>query len=148
MPKIRQPGTFDEACNALGVVHGWDACAAAIERSPSLIKQFADDASPSLPNVAQAVKLDALHVKATGEDPPLITLMREKLAELVGGVKHDHATPAQLVCKLGKEVGDVFAAFNEAMEDGELSAREKAAILRQTADVKKIIAAIERAVKA
>jgi hypothetical protein len=144
MTKIRQPGTFDEACNALKVLYGPDACADAIERSVSLVNQFADDASASLPNVAQAVKLDALHVKATGDAPPLLTLMQEKLAELVGPVDHTPAPLSQRLCDLGKEVGDVYAEATSAQSDGKITSRERAAILKQCQDVEMIIRKIKR----
>lgn len=144
MTKIRQPGTYDEVCNALKVQHGVDVCAEAIERSVSLINQFADDASASLPNVAQAVKLDALHVKATGEAPPLLTLMHEKLHELVGTVEHKAAPLSVRLIDLGKEVGDIFAEVTKATEDGKISSRERTAILGQCQDVKAILRKIER----
>lgn len=147
MTKIRQPGTFDDVCNTLKVLHGLPACADAIEKSQSLISQFADDASASLPNVAQAVKLDALHVKATGEAPPLLTLMQEKLGELVGPVDHKPQPLHQRLCDLGKQVGDVYAATTEALADGKVNARERAAILRECGDVEAVIRKIKRDMK-
>lgn len=145
MTKIRQPDTLADAVHVIAATVGWANTAAAIGKSESLVRQFADPDADPKPNIDQALKLDAAYTARTGEPGPIGLYYAEQSfnpADL-----HKPAPIHQRLCDLGKQVGDVYAAAAEAMADGRLSARERERILRECGDVEAVIRKIKRDVK-
>jgi hypothetical protein len=147
MTKIRQPDSFSDAVHVIAAALTWEGAAAAIGKSVSLVRQFADPDAEAKPNIEQALKLDAAFAAHTGEPGPIGLLYCEQSKEHGNGEAHKPAPIHQRLCDLGKQVGDVYAATTQALEDGKVTSRERAAILRECGDVEQVIRKIKRDMK-
>jgi hypothetical protein len=144
MTKIRQPDSFADAVHVIAATIGFEEAAAAIGKSVSLVRQFADPDADAKPNIEQALRLDAAFAARTGEPGPIGLLYCEQSKEHGNGQDHKPAPIHQRLCDLGKQVGDVYAATAEALADGKVNSRERAAILRECGDVEQVIRKIKR----
>jgi len=143
MQKIRQPDSFAGAVTLICVAIGLPAAAAAVGKSEGLVRQWGDPDVDALPNPEQCLRLDAAYTEATGEPGPIGMIYAEK-AKQPGAEDHKPAPIHQRLCDLGKQVGDVYAATTEALADGKVNSRERAAILRECGDVEQVIRKIKR----
>lgn len=144
LQKIRQPDGFAGAIALIAITVGWDSCAAAVEKSEGLVRQWADPDQDALPSVAQAMKLDALYVASTGKPGPIGALLVEMTK--AGQIVDAKSLPERLIDMHG-EVSDVHNAVREAMADGKVNKRERARILIEIGEAKTALAALERDVK-
>jgi hypothetical protein len=142
MTKIRQPDSFSDAVHVIAAALTWEGAAAAIGKSVSLVRQFADPDAEAKPNIEQALKLDVAYTAHTGEAGPIGLLYAENSHPLPA--THKPQPLHQRLCDLGKQVGDVYAATAAALADGKVNSRERAAILRECGDVEQVIRKIKR----
>lgn len=144
MPKIRQPDSFAGAVNLIAVTIGHDECGKAIGKTDKLIYAMADPDSDSLPNLRQAMELDAAFIAATGEAGPLASVYCDKLRERVGELKHQPLNPLLRLARIGAEVGDVHQAVIEAKADNKITKAERAKIFTEVEDAIKELQKLRR----
>jgi len=144
LQKIRQPDGFPGAISLIAVTVGWDSCAAAVEKSEGLVRQWADPDQDALPSIAQAVKLDALYVASTGKPGPIGALLVDMTR--AGHVNEVKSLPDRLIDMHG-EVSDVHNAVREGMADGKVTKRERAKILTEIGEAMQALRSLERDVK-
>lgn len=144
LQKIRQPDGFPGAISLIAVTVGWDSCAAAVEKSEGLVRQWADPDQDALPSIAQAAKLDALYVASTGKPGPIGALLVEMTK--AGQVDEAKSLPDRLI-EMHGEVSDVHNAVREGMADGKVTKRERAKILTEIDQAMLALRNLQRDVK-
>lgn len=134
MSKVRQPDSFEGAVTLIAATIGFDTCAAAIGKSEGLIRVFTDPDQDTIPNLRQAMELDAAYIAATNEAGPLAAVYCDKLRERVGELKHQPLNPLLRLARIGAEVGDVHQAVIEAKADNKITKAERAKIVGEVND--------------
>lgn len=96
-------------------------CAEVVGRSTSLIRKWADPDHPSVPNVMQALQLDAAYVGTGKGEAPILKLYQELLEDVEQGrdTSRDEIVPSALMVQV--IVGDLSEAIREAIGSGELA---------------------------
>lgn len=135
MTKLREPLSFPDAvtriCGALTPA----AAAAAVGKSKSLLRMWADPDTENLPNVAQAAALDAAYVKGGHGEPPLAAAYGAELLRLDGGICSERREPPQeRLQQVIKELGDVIGAIG-GKRHARLSEAERIKAKREALDL-------------
>ncbi len=126
---------------------GDTACAQAVRRSPSLIRKWSDPDNDTLPNLRQALLLDALYVAKTGKPAPILSLYQSRLAETLS------PAPAAPSLDMLNQLTEVFyllgvaaKRINEEKKGRIWSPNERLSVLSVLADLKAEIGLLEAAV--
>ena len=75
--KLRNPKEFSAAITRVRAALGEEGCARAVGRSDSLVRKWADPDHPAVPNLDQALSLDAAYVAAGHGDAPILGLYQD-----------------------------------------------------------------------
>lgn len=152
--KPRHPKKFASAVTKIRSALGDELCAAAVGRSASLVRKWADPDHSSLPNVEQAVLLDAAYIEHAHKKPPLLDLYTDVMAEYVDADKNQKVRVDILLSTLSVQgiVGDLSEAIREALSpnsDGgrQLTPRERSEILAILDRLDDVVDTIEDAVE-
>ncbi|NNE83642.1 MAG: hypothetical protein HKN28_06695 [Alphaproteobacteria bacterium] len=152
--KPRHPKKFASAVTKIRSALGDDLCAAAVGRSASLVRKWADPDHSSLPNVEQAVLLDTAYIEHEHKKPPLLDLYTDVMAEYVDADKNQKVRVDILLSTLSVQgiVGDLSEAIREALspksEGGrQLTPRERSEILAILERLDDVVDSIEDAVE-
>lgn len=134
--KPRHPKQFASAVTKIRSALGDDRCAEAVGRSASLVRKWADPDHASLPNIEQAMLLDAAYVEHEGKKPPLLDLYTAIVSEYASAGNDQKVRVDILLSTLSVQgiVGDLSEAIREALSasgDGgkALTPRERSSIL-------------------
>jgi hypothetical protein len=152
--KPRHPKKFASAVTKIRSVIGDERCAAAVGRSTSLVRKWADPDHSSLPNVEQAVLLDAAYIEHEHKKPPLLDLYTDVMAEYLSADRNQKVRVDILLSTLSVQgiVGDLSEAIREALspqsEGGrQLTPRERSDILTILDRLDDVVDSIEDAVE-
>jgi hypothetical protein len=152
--KPRHPKKFASAVSKIRSALGDDRCAAAVGRSASLVRKWADPDHSSLPNIEQAVLLDTSYIEHEHKKPPLLDLYTDVMAEYVDADKNQKIRVDILLSTLSVQgiVGDLSEAIREALSphsDGgkQLTPRERSEILTILERLDEAVDTIEDAVE-
>lgn len=131
--KVRHPMTWPGAIARIRGVLGL-AAANAVERTDNRVWQWSDPEGETEPNLSQAVALDAAFVRATGEDPPILTVYRRRLADVVARSPHVADVPSNRLLAVMSEVGELSTDLTQALHDGRLTPNEARKVQKDIAD--------------
>jgi hypothetical protein len=140
--KPRPPGSIADAVTVIKVAVGEEAMAAAVGKSAGLMRAWCDPDDERKPALPQAILLDCLYRRVTGEAPPLLALFKREVErahlEHVGG----SATGRQVdlrasVLLLQGELGDLSRSVTQAHADGDITTSERATIAKDLRDLVK-----------
>lgn len=152
--KVRNPKEFSGAISKIRSAIGDERCAEAVGRTASLIRKWADPDHGSLPNIEQAVLLDAAYVVDQNKKPPLLELYAELIAEHANRGEQEKVRVDILLSTLTVQgiVGDLSEAIREALSpqsDGgkDLTPRERSEILSILERLEEVADSIEDAVE-
>ncbi len=81
--KPRYAKNFARAVSIIRSEISEDDCAAAVGRSNSLIRKWADPDNPAVPNLEQALALDLLYARTVGKKPPILDIYTDKLTDVL-----------------------------------------------------------------
>jgi len=121
--KLRNPKEFSAAVTRIRAALGEDGCARAVGRSDSLVRKWADPDHPAMPNLDQALGLDAAYVAAGHGDAPILGLYQDLIDARINGTEAsiDHIVPAALMVQA--IVGDLSEIVRDciAKDDGAIA---------------------------
>tara|TARA_R110000737_G_scaffold10365_1_gene26029 strand:+ start:187 stop:666 length:480 start_codon:yes stop_codon:yes gene_type:complete len=113
--KLRNPKEFAAAVTRIRSALGEEGCARAVGRSDSLVRKWADPDHPAIPNLDQALSLDAAYVAAGHGDAPIFELYQDQLEDRINGagVLAGEIVPAALMVQ--SIVGDLSEIIRECL---------------------------------
>ena len=136
---VSWPGAVTRIMGALGLAAGQ-----AIGKSDSLIRKFADPDHDAVPNLHQALALDAAFVLATGEEAPILRVYLQRLEDATRGAPHAAVAPHTRLLQVMAETGEIAADLHRALDDGALTANERATLQKDIADAIEKLTAMSR----
>jgi hypothetical protein len=136
---VSWPGAVTRIMGALGL-----AAAQAIGKSDSLIRKFADPDHDAVPNLDQAVALDAAFMAATGDEAPILRVYLLRLEAATAGVPHAAQAPHKRLIRVMAESGEIAADLHRALADGKLTPAERATLQKDIADAIEQLTAMSR----
>lgn len=145
--KPRHPVSWAWACTRIQGALGTSA-GAAIGKSDSLIRKFADPDTDAVPNLDQAVALDAAFALATGEEAPILRVYLQRLEDLTRGAAHAAQAPHARMLRVMAEAGEIAADLHKALADGVVTRAERLAIQKDIADTVEQLNAMTRDLEA
>ncbi len=119
--KLRNPKDFAAPVTVIRKAIGEQECANAVGRSASLVRKWADPDHPAIPNLAQALLLDAAYIANGHGDGPIGKLYGDLLGRslLQSDAGAADVVPAALMVQA--VVGDLSELVRECIRDGALS---------------------------
>jgi hypothetical protein len=145
--KTRTPGTVAEAVTRIAGAVGAEAAGKEIGKSAALVYCWADPDSDHVPNILQAIALDAAYVTAGFGEPPIHSVYRHHMA-MLKRAPHEPVEPMTRYMGLVPEVGDIATTILAALADGRISPNERAAILREIREAEEVLLKLRRDVEA
>lgn len=145
--KPRKPNSFEGAIHRINGALTVEMAADATEKSASLVYAWGDPDNPCLPNLKQALALDAAYVLTTGEPGPVAVVYCELLSELVEEIEHQPADPLARIRDAVKEFGEAIAVYADAPH-GRICARQKSEIQKEIREAREALERMERDVMA
>jgi hypothetical protein len=150
--KPRSNKTFAGAVTKIRSALGDERCAQVVERSPSLIRKWADPDHAAVPNVIQALALDLAYVEANHGKPPILELLADRIGQAMDKEQKVAVNIALAALSVQGVVGNLSEAIVRSLhssnESGEnLTPRERAHILGLIERLEKEIDAIEDTVE-
>lgn len=133
------PGAVTRIMGALGL-----GAAQAIGKSDSLIRKFADPDHDALPNLDQALALDAAFVLATGDEAPILRVYLQLLEDLTRGAAHAAQPPHARLMRVMAEAGEIAGDLHTALADGRVTPNERAKLQKDIADAIEQLSAMSR----
>jgi len=132
MTKLRRPNTVEDAITRiLGVLLPENA-AAICGNAVSHVRAWSDPDKDPSPTLSAAVKLDVAYVRATGEEPPILSVWQLQVREALRGVALPPALePRDRLLRCMTEFGDVSRELHAGLQDGVLSQADCIAVLKQ-----------------
>ena len=133
--KLRNPREFAAAMTRIRSALSEKECAGVVGRSESLVRKWCDPDHPSLPNLMQALLLDAAYVQGGHGKPPLFGLYEELLDIALTDPEADVEQIVPSVLMVQSIVGDLsesvreMVAANELKDGGMVTLRRRTAIL-------------------
>lgn len=132
--KLRTPGTLSAAINDIKTKLSEKTCAEVAERSESLIRKWADPDDPALPNLGQALLLDAAYVRAGFGEPPIQAWYTDRLESIVEENPRDAVNIVLSTLHAQSAIGQIaslVAQFTEdnGEHDSDLSPNERALLM-------------------
>jgi hypothetical protein len=137
--KARLPGSYADAVTRIMGALTPEGAAKAVGKTPGLVRGWSDPDSDSLPSIAQAEKLDAAYVAATGEAGPLGALLRQRTRRGLRRAAHVALDPHARLSEIVAEVGEIGLDLTKALRDRHLSPNEIARLAKDARDAKKAI---------
>lgn len=114
--KPRRIHSYEDAVTRIMGALTAERCGEVIGKSESLIRKAADPDTDFQLSIAQAEALDRAYIEATGDEPPILTAMRERLSG-TAGPGHNAADPLQRLASVTAEVGEVARLVEHALAD-------------------------------
>ena len=97
-------------------------CAEIVGRSQSLVRKWSNPAHRSLPNLAQAIALDAAFVAHGHGEPPILDVYRRQLDTLDARGTADHIDLREAMLSMTGLVGELSIAISEISRSAEPAA--------------------------
>ena len=150
--KLRKPGTLPAAITLIKSKLTEEVCAEIVQRSPSLIRKWADPDDPALPNLRQGLQLDAAYIRAGLGEPPVQAWYASRLERLVAERPDEALDIVLAALDLQAALGELSGVIADMRSDdeidgGTLSDNERAILLGLVAkvdeDVKEIQESLE-----
>lgn len=138
MMKPRDPSSNAWACARAIELIGAEVAADVIERSVSLIYQWADPDNPAQPVLWQAQRLDDYCAEVTGEAPFFTVWTRRRKKPVAQG-----RCPLALAIMADRDVSELVAEIHSARQDGRFDAAERKGVNERITSIRSSLDAVE-----
>lgn len=148
MVKSREPGSFEDAITMICGDLSYDATARAVKASEKHVRRWSNDTEASLPNLKQALDMEAACIAATGRGHLSVAwerMLAKKLREVAVVDREVESVPESLM-DVTASVGALASRLREAMADNRITRVERDAVLRAIKELRDQTDELERAV--
>ena len=113
--KLRNPKEFAAAVTRIRAALGEEGCAQAVGRSDSLVRKWADPDHPAIPNLDQALSLDAAYVSAGHGDAPILGLYQDLLENQISDAEASAGEIVPAALMVQAIVGDLSEVIRDCI---------------------------------
>lgn len=143
----RKPGSYEAVITKVMGNLSPEVAAAAVGKSESLVRAWANPDSDNLPNLKQAEWLDQAYLQAGLGEAPIARLYAERV-HAVRAPAHSPACPGGRLANAAKEFGEAADIWRAMMSGKTLSLNERAEIDRELSEAIDALEAMRRDVLA